>query len=104
MAISLRVLDDGAWISVNDSREVGVSDIWTLTSTDFCSCETAHVLLEGFSATHVAGPHIVADAVGQCINCGHRDTIDRLPVGRALEGQFAPYDPAAVQSTLEPGL
>ncbi|QCC57037.1 hypothetical protein DV706_21200 (plasmid) [Natronorubrum bangense] len=48
MPIALRTLDDGAWISVNDSRQVSVSDVWTLSRGVFCNCEPAYVLLEGF--------------------------------------------------------
>ncbi|WP_323171895.1 hypothetical protein [Natrialba sp. PRR66] len=100
MAIALRTLDDGAWISVNDSREVGVSDIWALPTREFCSCETPHVLLEAFSAVHVSDHRVLADAVGMCIECGTRDSIDSLPVGRIVDGEFKPYEPAGVHSTI----
>ncbi len=102
MAIALRTLDDGAWISVNDSREVGVSDIWTLACGHFCACEPASVLLEGFTGVRVDGETIVANAVGQCLECGQRSGLDGLPVGRIVDGRFERYDPAGVQSTLEP--
>ncbi|WP_293028498.1 hypothetical protein [Natronococcus sp.] len=103
MAIALRTLDDGAWISVDDSRRVSVSDVWTLSRGVFCECEPAYVLLEGFFGTGVDGSVVVADAVGQCLECGTRDSIDRLPVGRIVDGEFKPYGPEAVQSTLEVG-
>lgn len=98
MTIALRTLDDGAWISVNDSREVGVSDVWTLANGRFCDCEPAHVLLEGFYDVGVDGPTVVVGAVGRCLDCGERDSIERLPVGRIVEGRFSPYGPEAVQS------
>ncbi|MFP8956459.1 hypothetical protein ACLI4Y_07010 [Natrialbaceae archaeon A-CW3] len=102
MAIAVRTLDDGAWISVNDSREVGVSDVWTLTRGPFCGCEPAAILLEGFTDVRVDGTSIVAGTVGQCLDCGRRSTIDRLAVGRVVDGAFEPYAAEGVQSTLEP--
>ncbi|OIB58122.1 hypothetical protein [Natrialba sp. SSL1] len=100
MTIALRTLDDGAWISVNDSREVGVSDIWTLPAREFCGCETPHVMLEGFSGVDLRGvdTHVIADAVGMCIDCGTRDGIESLPVGRIVDGEFKRYEPESVQS------
>ena len=100
MATSLRTFDEGAWISVDDSREVGVSDVWTLTDGEFCSCDTAHVLLEAFSETWIDGADVVASGVGMCIDCGTRDGIGRLPVGRLVDGEFKRYEPGAVHSTL----
>lgn len=102
MTIAVRTLDDGAWISVNDSRQVSVSDVWTLSQGVFCDCEPAYVLLEAFVDVGVDGSVVVADAVGQCLECGVRDSIDRLPVGRMVDGDFCPYDPEAVQSRVEP--
>jgi hypothetical protein len=101
MAVRLRTLDDGAWISVNDSRAVGVSDIWPLASTEFCDCRTAQVLLEAFYDVCVADGWIVADAVGQCIDCGASGPIEHLAVGRIVDGRFRAVDPAHVQSRLE---
>ena len=97
MPIALRTLDDGAWISVNDSRQVSVSDVWTLSHGGFCDCEPAYVLLEAFVDVDVDGRIVVADVVGQCLECGTRDSIDRLPVGRVVDGEFYPYDPDGVQ-------
>ncbi|MCU4927014.1 hypothetical protein OB905_13675 [Halobacteria archaeon AArc-dxtr1] len=102
MAIALRTLDDGAWISVNDARQVSVSDVWTLSRGVFCDCEPAYILLEGFYDVSVDGAIVFAGAVGQCLDCGTRDSIDQLPVGRLVDGEFEPYDPAGIQSTLEP--
>ncbi|WP_255170719.1 hypothetical protein [Natrononativus amylolyticus] len=101
MAIALRTLDDGAWISVDDSREVAVSDVWTLSSGRFCECAPAHVLLEGFYDVGADGSTVVAGAVGRCLDCGDSGSIDRLPVGRIVDGAFSPYGPSGVQSTLE---
>ncbi|WP_076611026.1 hypothetical protein [Natronorubrum thiooxidans] len=102
MSIALRTLDDGAWISVNDSRQVSVSDVWTLSCGVFCECEPAYVLLEAFLDVRVDDSIVVAEAVGQCLECGVRDSITRLPVGRIVDGEFESYDPEAVQSVLEP--
>ncbi|WP_126661813.1 hypothetical protein [Haloterrigena salifodinae] len=102
MTIAVRTLDDGAWISVNDSRQVSVSDVWTLSQGVFCDCEPAYVLLEAFVGVSVDGSIVFADAVGQCLECGTRDPIDRLPVGRVVDGEFRPYDPEGVQWRVEP--
>jgi hypothetical protein len=98
MTVSLRTLDDGAWISIDDSREVGVSDVWTLPAREFCGCETAHVLLEGFTDVAVSDHRVLADAYGMCIDCGSRDSLESLPVGRLVDGEFKPYDPTGVQT------
>ncbi|QFU81760.1 hypothetical protein [Natronorubrum aibiense] len=102
MPIALRTLDDGAWISVNDSRQVSVSDVWTLSRGVFCDCKPAYVLLEAFLDVRINGSIVVAEAVGQCLECGTRDSIARLPVGKIVDGEFEPYNPEAVQSVLEP--
>ncbi|ELY40977.1 hypothetical protein [Natronorubrum sulfidifaciens] len=102
MSIALRTLDDGAWISVNNSRQVSVSDVWTLSRGVFCDCKPAYVLLEAFLDVRVDGPTVVAEAVGQCLECGVRETITYLPVGRIVDGTFEPVDPETVQSVLEP--
>lgn len=101
MPISVRTLDDGAWISVDDSRAVGVSDIWPLAVTDFCDCQTAQLLLEAFYDVGVVDGWIVADGVGQCIDCGTAGSVERLAVGRVVDGQFYPVAPESVQSRLE---
>ncbi len=102
MVVSVRTLDDGAWISVNDSRAVGVSQIWPIARHDLCGCETAHLLLEAFYDVGVDGRRIVAGVVGQCIDCGTEGSIDTLPVGRVVDGEFSAYEPGQVQSLLEP--
>ncbi|MFC7239404.1 hypothetical protein ACFQS4_14585 [Saliphagus sp. GCM10025317] len=101
MVISLRTLDDGAWISVNDSRTVGASDVWTLARGRFCRCEPAYVLLEGFTDVGVDGTSVVAGAVGRCLECGRHSSLEGLPVGRVVDGEFERYEASAVQATLE---
>ena len=103
MAVAVRTLDDGAWISVNDSRAVSNSDIWPLARHDFCECETAYMLLEAFYDVRVDSYHrVVAGVVGQCIDCGTEGSIDDLPVGRIIDGEFYPYEPGVPQAMLEP--
>ena len=46
MSVSLRVLDDGAWVSVNDAREVSVSELWRLDDPSFCGCELPDFVVE----------------------------------------------------------
>ncbi|SDD66744.1 hypothetical protein [Natrinema hispanicum] len=102
MSIALRTLDDGAWISINDSRQVSVSDVWSLTTGAFCDCSPAYVLLEAFVDVDIDGSIVVVHAVGQCLECGTRDSIERLPVGRIVNDDFYPYDPEGVQWLVEP--
>jgi hypothetical protein len=101
MTIRVRTLDDGAWISVNDSRAVGVSDIWPLATTEFCDCQTTQLLLEAFYDVGVADGWIVADGVGQCIDCGTSGPIGQLAVGRIVDGSFRHVAPDRVQARLE---
>jgi len=82
MTTDVHQLDDGAWISVNDSREVNVSDLWLLARSDFCGCETTDFLAEGFVKVGVDYPDIQARIAGQCIVCGASGVSDWLTVGR----------------------
>jgi hypothetical protein len=79
---SIHQLDDGAWISVNDSREVNVSDLWWLARSDFCDCEMSDFLAEGFVEVGVDLPDVTARIAGQCIACGESGVTDWLAVGR----------------------
>lgn len=94
MCVSVRVLDDGAWISIDGTREVGVSDLWQLAEHEFCPCETADVLLEGFFDSRQRGDVIEARPTGRCIVCGERGSIGWLTIGHVKEGQFVPVDPS----------
>ena len=60
MTTDVHQLDDGAWISVNDSREVNVSDLWLLARSDVCDCEPADFLAEGFVEVSVDYPTVEA--------------------------------------------
>lgn len=94
MDVPVRILDDGAWISVDDSRQVGVSDLWRLSEHEFCECETADVLLEAFFEVRPNGDRIETRAVGHCITCGERGSMGWLTIGRVEDGAFVPADPS----------
>ncbi|WP_435196912.1 hypothetical protein [Natronomonas sp. EA1] len=82
MVTSIHQLDDGAWVSVNDSREVNVSDLWWLARHDFCACEMADFLAEGFVEVGVDHGSVEARIAGQCIACGAQGVTDWLELGR----------------------
>ena len=91
MTTDVHQLDDGAWISVNDSREVNVSDLWLLAESEFCGCETTDFLAEGFVEVGVDYPDIQTRIAGQCIACGESGVTDWLTVGRVVDpdsGEF----------------
>ncbi|WP_246986045.1 hypothetical protein [Halorientalis marina] len=99
MPTDVHQLDDGAWISVNDSREVNVSDLWLLARHDFCACEMADLLVEGVVEVGVDHPDIEARFAGQCIQCGTSGVTDWLAVGRVIDpetGEFYGVVPESV--------
>jgi hypothetical protein len=102
MATQLRVLDDGAWVSVDNERRVPTSDVWRFAATAFCSCTTAFVLLEAFTRVGVAGREVVVDGIGRCVDCGEKHSFTGLGVGRVVDGSFRPYSPDAVRARSEP--
>ena len=93
----LRVLDDGAWISVDDSREVSVSELWRLDAPDFCGCDLADLVVENFLAVGADGDAIAVRVYGRCIACGVTGTTGWIPVGRVLDGDFAEIDRDAIR-------
>jgi hypothetical protein len=93
----LRVLDDGAWISVNDSREVRVSELWRLDAPDLCECALADVVVENFQSVGVDGPTVEARVYGQCIACGATGITGWVPIGRVRGGEFVEFDRSAVR-------
>ena len=93
MDVPVRILDDGAWVSVGDSREVGVSEMWRIDEHEFCGCETADVLLEAFFDTRVRDGRVEARPVGRCITCGTQGSLGWLTVGYLEDGKFEPVDP-----------
>lgn len=98
MVVALRTLDDGAWVSVNDRRQVSVSELWRFPDPDFCACELPDVVVEGFIETGVEGRTVEVRVYGQCIVCGGEGTTGWLPVGRILDGEFRDLDRESVLS------
>ena len=99
MPTSIHQLDDGAWLSVNDARQVNVSDLWWLARHDFCACEMADFLAEGFVEIGVDPPNVEGRIAGQCIACGESGVTDWLTLGRVVdpeEGKFYAVDPPSV--------
>lgn len=95
MSVALRVLDDGAWISVNDRRRVSVSELWRVAGA--CPCDCADFVVEGFTGVGAAGRTVTADVYGQCIRCGEAASLPDLPVGRVVDGAFRPVAGEAVR-------
>lgn len=83
MTAALRVLDDGAWLSVADSRVVGVGELWRVP--DFCDCNLADLVVEGFTEVGVDGRTVEVRAYGTCIRCNADGGTDWLPVGRLVD-------------------
>ncbi|PSQ10790.1 hypothetical protein BRC93_08030 [Halobacteriales archaeon QS_5_70_15] len=95
MVTSVHQLDDGAWLSVDDIREVNVGDLWPVVG-DFCGCSVADLLAEGFVEVSVDGRSVEARVAGQCIRCGASGVTDWLELGRVVDGRFEPVDVASV--------
>ncbi|CDK38955.1 uncharacterized protein BN903_249 [Halorubrum sp. AJ67] len=93
----MRVLDDGAWISVNDDRKVRVSELWRLDAPDLCECALTDLVVENFQAVGVDGGAVEARVYGQCIACGETGITGWIPVGRLQDGSFAEIDRDAVR-------
>lgn len=98
MVTSVHQLDDGAWVSVNDAREVNVSNLWWLARSDFCACEPVDFLAEGFVEVSVDPPDVEARIAGRCIACGTEGVTDWLALGRAdpETGEFRSVVPESV--------
>jgi hypothetical protein len=98
MTTDVHQLDDGAWVSVNDSREVNVSDLWRLAAHDFCTCPLADFLAEGFVEVGADGANVEGRIAGRCIQCGEEGVTDWLTLGRVdpRTGEFRPVVPESV--------
>ncbi|XVH32669.1 hypothetical protein ACNS7O_05645 [Haloferacaceae archaeon DSL9] len=99
MSVALRILDDGAWLSVNDERRVSVSELWRLDDPEFCGCRLPDLVVEGFLEPGVSGRTVAVRVYGQCIACGETGTTPWIPVGRIRDGEFHDIDR---QSVLRP--
>ncbi|MFC5136072.1 MULTISPECIES: hypothetical protein [Haloferacaceae] len=97
MTTRLRVLDDGAWISVDDHREVRVSELWRLDAPDFCGCDLADLVVENFQEVGVDGSRVEVRVYGQCIECGASGITGWLPVGRVRADEFVELDRSCVR-------
>jgi hypothetical protein len=93
---SLRTLDDGAWVSVDDRREAGASELWRVRGV--CDCAVGDLLVENVVAVGVDGRTVTARVVGRCLGCGQETATGHLPVGRVVEGSFRPLADGAVRS------
>lgn len=109
MTVPLRTLDDAAWISVNDARQVSVSELWRFPDPNFCSCQLPDFVVESFVEVGADGRTVETRAYGQCIVCGTSGTTGWLPVGRIIDGEFHDIEresvlrPAGVDSDEETG-
>ncbi|ELZ33992.1 hypothetical protein C474_03505 [Halogeometricum pallidum JCM 14848] len=92
MVVALRILDDGAWVSVNDDRKVSVSELWRFPGREFCRCDLTDMVVEGFVDVGVDGRTVEVRAYGQCIACGESATTKWMPVGRIVDGAFRHID------------
>ena len=92
MSVALRILDDGAWLSVNDQRRVSVSELWRLDAPDFCDCDLVDFIAEGFTDVSADGRDVAVTTYGKCIACGASGVPGKLPVGRIAEGSYEGYD------------
>ncbi len=105
MVVSTQVhqLDDGAWVSVGDSRVVRVGDLWRV-SGPFCDCEPTDLLAEGFVEVGVDGHTVEGRVAGQCVACGASGVTGWLALGRLdpHSGRFRPIDDDAVRTTDRP--
>ena len=93
----LRVLDDGAWISVDDSRAVRVGELWRLDSPDFCACAPTDLVVENFQEVGIDGRTVETRIYGQCIACGETGITGWLPVGAVRDGEFLLVDRASIR-------
>ncbi|WP_318568202.1 hypothetical protein [Salinigranum marinum] len=96
MSVALRILDDGAWVSVNDDRRVSVSELWRFDDLDFCGCALPDLVVENFQQVGVDGRTVEARVYGQCIECGTKGETSWLPVGRIVDGAYHDLDRESV--------
>ncbi|ESP88450.1 hypothetical protein [Candidatus Halobonum tyrrellensis] len=95
MVVSLRILDDGAWVSVDDERRVSVSELWPVVGA--CDCAVSDFLVEGFTGVAVDGRTVGVEAYGTCVRCGEATTVGPLAVGRVIRGSFYPLSTRTVR-------
>jgi len=91
----LRTLDDGAWVSVNDRRRAGASELWRVRGA--CDCPVADLLVEGIVDVGVDGRTVTARVAGRCLACGDETVTGHLAVGRVVDGSYRPLADDAVR-------
>ncbi|GAB3412955.1 hypothetical protein GCM10027435_06300 [Haloparvum alkalitolerans] len=97
MDTSVRVFDDGAWISVGGDRAVGVADVWRLDAA-CCDCDRSDVLVEAFEKARREDGIVEARTVGRCLDCGASGRVGWVRVGHVDEDGFAVAErPARVE-------
>jgi hypothetical protein len=92
VSVALRILDDGAWLSVNDQRRVSVSELWRLQAPEFCDCALVDFIAEGFTEVSADGRDVAVMTYGKCIECGESGVPGKLPVGYIHESEYRGYD------------
>lgn len=112
MAPSVRVFDDGAWISVGGDRVVGVGELWRPDDHSLCNCDD-DLIVEGFDdAERVARDEqevaredgagdgesdvVRARTLGRCLDCGTQGFVGWVAVGRVDDGDFDRFDEPTV--------
>lgn len=98
MAHSLRTLDDGAWVSVDDRREAGTSELWRVRGV--CDCQVGDLLVENVVAVGVDARTVTARVAGRCLVCDRETVTDYLPVGRVVDGTYRPLAEGTVRSPI----
>lgn len=102
MAPSVRVFDDGAWISVGGDRVVGVGELWQLEDHSLCDCED-DLIVEGFDDADLVARDdqdaasgdrnvVRARTLGRCLACGTQGFVGWVDVGRVVDGDFDRFD------------
>lgn len=89
MAVSVRTLDDAAWVSVNDQRVAGASEVWPVAGGG-CACSLSWLAVEAVVEVGVDGRCVDARVHGHCVTCGAASTTGWLPVGRVTAAGFEP--------------
>lgn len=92
VSVALRILDDGAWLSVNDQRRVSVSELWRVHAPEFCECPLVDFIAEGFTDVSADGRDVAVTTYGKCIACGESGVPGKLPVGYIQDGEYRDYD------------
>lgn len=97
MTVALRTYDDGAWVSVDDTRTAGAGELWRIADAAVCGCPVAELVVEGVLEVGADGRTVDARLHGRCASCGDAGTTGWLPVGRIVDGTFAPLAPGAIR-------